>query len=89
MDKGKDEVEDKKELYYILNRLLSYPSTELAETHQSANRLGQFDINSEERYRRITDIVHLPNQEIRELGGTHSDLQVLRVHRSGKRSKCL
>lgn len=65
LDKGKDEVDDKKELYYILNRLLSYPSTELAETHRSANRLGMFDVNSEERYKRITDIVYVPNQEIR------------------------
>ena len=58
IDKSKDEIEDKKELFYILNRLLSYPSTVLAETHRSANRLGMFDVNSEERYKRITDIVH-------------------------------
>jgi hypothetical protein len=66
IDKSKDEVEDKKELYYLLNRLLSYPSTELAETHRSANRLGMFDVNSEERYKRITDIVHLSDLEFRE-----------------------
>ena len=41
-------TEDIEELNMILEQILSYPSTELAELHRDANRLGNFDIRKDE-----------------------------------------
>lgn len=57
--------EDRKELYMLLNQILSYPSTEQAENHRTANRLGQLDLNQEERYQKISDRVFLLSARIR------------------------
>lgn len=43
----------------LLNQILSYPSTEQAEMHRNANRLGQLDVDKEGRYNRISDKVLL------------------------------
>ena len=52
-------VADRKEIYLLLNHYMSYPSTQLAETHRQANKLGVLDVDKEERYQRISSQVHL------------------------------
>ena len=40
-------VADKKEIYLLLNHYMSYPSTQQAETHRQANKLGVLDVDKE------------------------------------------
>ena len=39
--KGRQDLD---ELRYILGHILAYPSTELADLHRDANRLGEYDL---------------------------------------------
>ena len=52
--KDENEEEDRRELYLLLNHYLSYPSTQDAEIHRQANRLGKLDVNQELRYKQIS-----------------------------------
>lgn len=45
----KNDQKDINELRDILSKNLSYPSTQVAETHIRANRLGSLDLKKEER----------------------------------------
>lgn len=57
-----DEAEialDRKEIDILLNHILSYPSTSQAELHRDSNRLGKLDFDKDEKYRRISEHVHL------------------------------
>lgn len=40
--------DDRREIKYILKEILTYPSTELAELHRDANRLGELDLKNME-----------------------------------------
>ena len=42
-----EDFEDTEELKLILGNILTYPSTELAELHRQADRLGDIDLKND------------------------------------------